>query len=247
MPGTQRPLVYVARGSHAAYFEPGRHWTGHWFDYADAKRRSPELSLNIVVEDDEDWRWVRWPGSLGRHEEGRQPARLRQSRTGPAARDQWDDPLVMVREGRRAARATAGASGRGRRPRRSCASSGPAAPIRVTLHGPARDPTAGIPRGLAVTINSPEETAPPTTETFTISTRSRQRRPDHAGRSGQVLRRLRQLRDGGRPGVAERARRSRLRYLTAPGQLWPDGQRIARRFVHRAKDAPGRRRHALLA
>jgi hypothetical protein len=29
-----------------------------------------------------------------------------------------------------------------------------------------------IPRGLAVTINSPGETAPPTTETFTISTRT---------------------------------------------------------------------------
>ena len=33
-------------------------------------------------------------------------------------------------------------------------------------------PDRKIPRALAVTINSPEEAAPPTTETFTISTRT---------------------------------------------------------------------------
>src|SRR4051794_2842581 len=58
VPGTQRPIVYVARGSHASYFEPGTQWTGHWFDHADGKRRSPELTLEAVDESHPGYRWV---------------------------------------------------------------------------------------------------------------------------------------------------------------------------------------------
>jgi Vacuolar protein sorting-associated protein 62 len=169
LPGTPRPLVYVARGSHACYFEPGRHWTGHWFDYADAKRKSPDLSLNVVVESDEDWRWVRWPGSWGDTKAGDSPLDANSPR-GPAGHAQWDAPLALVEK---AAARKPGAPEDRPRP--------PAAPyvwvewagstIRVNytvLPGPDRR----IPRGLVVTINSPGEAAPPTTETFTISTRT---------------------------------------------------------------------------
>lgn len=166
VPGTQRPIVYVARGSHACYFEPGTHWTGHWFDHADAKRRSPELLLEIVDENDPKWRWLRWPGRWGDTVAGDSPLDSNSPRS-PGVRSHWDDPRKL--EGRIG-------------PPPGPADGQPVAPPppqvlaewedgRLELHfnvgpGPAQ------PVALTVTVNSRDEGSPPTTESFPVRARS---------------------------------------------------------------------------
>ena len=87
---------------------------------------------------------------------------------GPADHDQWDDPLVMVE---RAAERPAPPEDRPRPPAAPLVRvewAGSTIRVLYTVQpGPDRRP-----HGLAVTINSPEESAPPTTETFTIATRT---------------------------------------------------------------------------
>jgi hypothetical protein len=169
VPGTERPLVYVARGSHASYFEPGTHWTGAWFDHADGKRKSPDQTLEIISDGAPAWNWVRWPGSWGdTRASGDNPLDSNSPRS-PGGHAQFDDPLSLVETAARAAAAAPTPSARPLPPpaprvRVEWAAAGIRVYYRVLAAAGSKRPT-----GVTVTLNSPDEAAPPITRAFRIA------------------------------------------------------------------------------
>ena len=95
-----RPVIYVARGSHAAYFSAGTHWGEAWFDHADGKGLSPDLTLELALDEDPDHAWIRWHGFWG-DTKPEQDHDLHpfddSSPRGPGGHAQWEDPLALLK------------------------------------------------------------------------------------------------------------------------------------------------------
>jgi hypothetical protein len=150
------PVVYVARGSHASYFHAGYHETEAWYDLADGKRATPEMTLEMVGDDEPSW--VAWPGVWG-DTRPRIRGMDQPSPTAPCRHGQWDHPAVLMEEAK-------------------TISHDPAAPApQVTVSRAAdhlrlvydfTDPGRPRPANLVVTVNSEDDPLPPRTFTYAV-------------------------------------------------------------------------------
>jgi hypothetical protein len=87
------PLVYVARASHAAYFQ-----TVHLpWERADGGLPSPPLVLEDITDGDTQPTWVKWPGTWG---DTQKPGHgIGESSPGaPCHHKQWQHPEVLLEE-----------------------------------------------------------------------------------------------------------------------------------------------------
>ena len=152
-----RPVVYVARGSHASYFEPGFHQTEAWYDISDGKRKAPRLALEIV--DETTHPWLRWPGRWGDTARRSGKSELDQpSPTGPGMKKHWREPGALL-AGARPSQVRGGAHAPDVRITR-----GPGNRLRIAYDFSGRETPV---RALVVTVNSRDEKGvPPMTHTF---------------------------------------------------------------------------------
>ncbi len=172
----QRPVVYVAQGSHASYFDDGMpitHWqrTEHFIDRADGKV-APKRDLALEVFSGEGPAWARWPGRWGdtkRPDEGPKPYKeiSSGSPTGPGRKQHWVDPEWLLDKAEEVGRAPERLA-----PAPIAAPPRPATPrleskveeerLRVAYEL-APSPEEQLPTHLLVTVNSPDDPFPPTT------------------------------------------------------------------------------------
>lgn len=86
---SDRPLVFVGRGSHASFFEPGYHPTD-FYDVTDGRRR-PKADARLELIGPDPPGWLAWPGRWGGSRTGYTGP------TAPCSHDQWSEPEALMR------------------------------------------------------------------------------------------------------------------------------------------------------
>jgi hypothetical protein len=150
------PLVYVARGSHASYFHAGYHETEAWYDLADGRRKTPQLTLEIVGDDEPGW--IAWPGLWG-DTTARLSGLEQPSPTAPCRHEQWAQPALLLEHARTA--------------KRSAATPAPSVQVSrengyLHLSYDFRGHRGPKPDRLIVTVNSEDDMIQPRTFTFVV-------------------------------------------------------------------------------
>lgn len=165
------PVVYVARGTHASYFEPGLHRTAAWWDFADGMRPAPPLRL--VTLGAEPPSWMAWPGRWGATQP-RIPGVDSWSPRGPAHHPHWEDPERLALKARDHERREPPSTPSLRLHRRL----GHLA-LAFELEAPLED--LDHPHSVMVTVDSPDQLSPPYTDLRPW--RSAARPPGHRARA----------------------------------------------------------------